>query len=129
MAGIPAPKINLNETRTIKRMKNLQFEFASDTEMLHNCGSVGCIGGWLYAHPYFRKQVGNADLGRFMALWPGLLFGDSKMFYSSERHHVLAGIGQKREALRRLRRHLYWHGVITVERNAQLAAEEKRMKA
>jgi hypothetical protein len=124
MAGIPAEKVNLN---VIRRVNNAVNPFASVTksQLLHDCGTVGCIAGWLSAHPYFTAQGLRYRAGGIeLYAESHRLFGVAFLFNSAN-----SSLPGKTEALMRLRRHLLNFGAITPARDAELAREESRLAA
>lgn len=141
MSGIPAKRINLNNWRLNKGRGwsiGCSDPISNERFASRRCGSVGCIGGWLSAHPYFVAQGLTYDpearaLGRPTISLRGVgdvsaaarkLFGKELLFNCGN-----YGLEGKRQALARLRLHLYAGGAITEERNAELAAQEARMKS
>jgi len=118
MWGIPAKHIDLDtfrQGRTVKEMRRAE------------CGTVGCIGGWLSVHPYFIKQ-GLTGNGGFKPEVAYKLFGTYYMFSPSAAPGpcwVDGGLKHKREALARLRLHLFENGAITAKRNKALIHQER----
>lgn len=70
-------------------MRHLKW-FTNDAMMKnpHDCGSIGCFGGWIAVEPYFQKigvqrtSWGAPLLGEecSMKFTSRILFGDSSMF-------------------------------------------------
>lgn len=119
IAGIPGKLIDLDEVR----------ENDADDATLFKCNSCACIAGWSSAHPYFQakgfKPMHNEVVGWYLDLSADFwLFGDMEMFSGSDR---VPGLSQKREALDRIRHHLYRAGRISQGRFDELAAEEAAM--
>lgn len=124
MAGIPADLVNLDVERD-----HSGPDAPSDAVMKKGCGSVGCIGGWISAHQFFKRQglsfadkkggVNLKGVGSSLGDMGLALFGDVHILSAS-----LTNLSAKREALARIRNHLHNYGVISDERNAELAAAE-----
>lgn len=129
-SGIPAKRIRLGVDRHRPNTNKSEYD---DPGFLHNCGSVGCVAGWLSAHPYFKDRglIMDRSDPRFYARPMGalhmgtFLFGPRAwdIFQSGE-----DGIEGKREGLRRIRNALHASGAITSERNAELSAYEYSLK-
>ncbi len=126
MAGVPAEKIELNSIRNGDA--RARYDRVSDRELLHECGTSGCVAGWLAAHPYFKKQglgvgiVNNLTFNRYgtdIEDPSNVLFGVGNIFDAGP-----SGVQGKKQALYRLRMHLFKAGRITAERNEELAWEE-----
>lgn len=92
--------------------------------------AAACVAGVLSAHPFFQEQGlrwnlfdgihmghGHEHGGIFTSAYR--LFGYTHIFDGG--HSGLAG---KRQALSRIRGALYREGAITLERTAELAAQE-----
>lgn len=128
MGGIPAKRINLDLYRTKPYACD---PLPNDKAFLNDCGSAGCIAGWLSAHPHFKAQGLRVPRdGRYptigrMETWEAAqrLFGDSYMFNSGH-----SGALGKREALERIRETLVDAEAITPKRDAQLENQEYRMR-
>lgn len=136
MSGIPAERFRLNSIRQNTKFHNSAF--VSDQAMFRECGSVGCVCGWLSAHEYFNQKGlrWNAS-GAFVELTLGLdedevdlanmaeiLFGIGGRFAFNA---GASGVNGKREALRRMRMILFLADRITAARNAELEAAEAEM--
>lgn len=54
IAGIPKKRVDLGDYMYVPGAI-----FATQEVALHNCGSIGCIAGWLSVHPHYRHLVKN----------------------------------------------------------------------
>ena len=119
MAGIPADRVKLD----IYRCNQHQLVCADDKQFVDNCASVGCVAGWLSAHPYFKRQGlrWNApDIEGVSASF--VLLGDYNIFDVGPQ-----GLLGKRVALSRIRRALHNVDAIDDRRYYELEEEELQM--
>lgn len=135
MSGIPAERVRLNVDRAVTFNALAASGTGYGVEYLdevftHDCKSVGCVCGWLAAHPYFQAQ-GLVYHGRTASNKDGVelldmdatLFGDQTIFDSGD-----MGIVGKRDALARIRNALRQRRAISDECNAQFAKFEQSLK-
>ena len=122
MVGIPAVRIHMGLYRAdgngfVGRVSK------NDARFISECGSAGCMAGWLSAHPYFKSQGLTWDADNIRGIDPSTtLFGVSNMFRSG-----LSELAGKREALERIRRALHDVGAIDDRRYYELQKKEKKM--
>jgi hypothetical protein len=130
MAGIPARFISLPD---IRRGSDCNHSALTDQEFVHDCNSVGCIAGWLSAHPHFQAQgmgydrtLGSITMGglpRFVREVAFRLMGNSYLFDDGP-----TGLPGKRTALRRIREALRAADAITTARFHQLSQQEAALE-
>jgi hypothetical protein len=127
MWGVPADRIDLG---SVRRDCDDDDEFLSPA-----CRSVGCVAGFLSAHPHFKAQglrwTGDGVMltdssGRSYHLEEAAneLFGGWSVFNAGP-----SGLEGKRRALEHIRRALLEAGAITLQRNAELARQEQEIVA
>lgn len=128
MWNTPMAKIDLD----CYRLSPVYSNKVSDERLLNECGSVACIAGWLSAHPHFKAQhlYYKEDGPRFngaYAMDEGSLelFGAMGIFDCSNDRSFAS---DKRQALERLREHLYRHGCITKKQNSEMRRAESALE-
>ena len=122
MAGIPAERIKLSIYRR-NAQGYVRVSGWNDKDFINDCGSVGCMAGWLSAHPHFKCQGLKWNAERIKDVNASMaLFGVFDVFDSGPE-----GLLGKRVALSRIRRALHNVDAIDDRRYYELEKEELQM--
>lgn len=130
--GIPAERIMLNTWRS--RDDDMYDIQVTDKQLINQCDTAGCVGGWLSAHPFFKKQGlryipnANAIEVKGKEAWKAdtILFGEEgdRVFNSGP-----TGLEGKKLGLQRIRDALYDYNAISHSRWLQLSKREDKLKS